>query len=88
MVIILDENVSLVLAEALRQAGYEVLAVAEVGERGMADEEIWEWVKTQQGVLITRDHDFTNPIRFPSQGVRAVIYIRRGNLRSEEEKNW
>jgi len=35
MVIVIDENVSLTLASALRQAGYEVIAIAETAERGM-----------------------------------------------------
>ncbi len=40
MVIVLDENVSLTLASALRQAGYEVIAIAETAERGMIDAEV------------------------------------------------
>ena len=85
MVIVLDENVSLALAGMLRQAGHEVFAVAETTERGLADDEVWELAKTRRAILITRDHGFTNPVRFRAQEVEAVIYLRRGNLRSEEE---
>ena len=85
MVIILDENVSLALAGALRQAGHEVIAIGESAERGMADDELWELAKAWRAILITRDHGFTNPVRFRAQEVEAVIYLRRGNLRSEEE---
>jgi len=85
MLIVLDENVSLALACALQQAGHEVIAIAETAERGMTDDEVWELAKAQRAILITRDHGFTNPVRFRAQEVEAVIYIRRGNLCSEEE---
>ena len=85
MVIVLDENVSLALTAALRQVGHKVIAVAETAERGMADTEVWELAKAERAVLITRDHGFTNPVRFRTQEVGAVIYLRRGNLSSEEE---
>lgn len=85
MVIILDENVSLALAQPLRNAGHEVIAVAENAERGMSDDQVWKLAKSRQSTLITRDYVFTNPVRFKTQEVQAVIYLRRGNLRSEEE---
>ena len=85
MVVVLDENVSLALTAALRQVGHKVIAVAETAERGMADTEVWELAKAERAVLITRDHGFTNPVRFRTQEVGAVIYLRRGNLSSEEE---
>ena len=28
---------------------------------------------------------FTNPIRFPAEKTKGIIYIRHGNLKSEEE---
>ena len=84
-VIILDENVSLALADPLREAGHEVIAIAETAERSMADDEVWKLTKARRAILITRDHCFTNPIRFRVEEVKAVIYLRRGNLRSEEE---
>ena len=85
MVIILDENVSLALANVLREAGHEVIAIAEAADRGLTDNEVWELAKTRQAVLVTRDHGFTNPVRFRTQDAGAVIYLRRGNLSSEEE---
>jgi predicted nuclease of predicted toxin-antitoxin system len=85
MVIVLDENVSLTLASALRQADYEVIAIAETAERGMVDAEVWKLAKARQAILITRDYGFTNPVRFRTQEVGALIYLRRANLSSEKE---
>ena len=39
----------------------------------------------EQAVFITRDYHFTNPIRFPAERTQGIIYIRHGNLESEEE---
>jgi len=85
MIIILDENVSLALVHPLQEAGHEVIAIAETVERGTNDDRVWELTKARQAILITRDYVFTNPVRFQTEEVRAVLYLRRGNLRSEEE---
>ncbi|MFB0545415.1 MAG: DUF5615 family PIN-like protein [Anaerolineae bacterium] len=86
MRVVLDENVSLGLAEPLRRAGHEVLAITEMAAwQGMSDDGVWALARDQQALLITRDYHFTNAIRFRPEEVLAVIYIRRGNLRSEEE---
>ena len=83
--IVLDENVSLDLARVLRKGGYEVLAVVETASRGISDAEVWKEVKRRNGILITRDYHFTNPSRFPPQDVFSIIYIRQGNLTSQQE---
>lgn len=85
MVIIVDENVSLALVGPLKKVGHEVIAIAETTERGMNDDQVWELTRAQRAILITRDYVFTNPVRFKTKEARAVIYLRRGNLRSEEE---
>lgn len=87
MKIVIDENVSLGLASLLRGRGFTVTAIAEIAERGMGDEEVWSLVKELSSLLITRDYHFTNPTRFDSNLVEAIIFIRSGNLTSTEEIN-
>jgi len=36
-------------------------------------------------ILITRDSHFTNAVRYPAEKTGGIIYIRHGNLTSEEE---
>lgn len=36
-------------------------------------------------ILITRDHHFTNNLLFPADQTKGIIYIRQGNLQSDEE---
>ncbi|MCL0066016.1 hypothetical protein M1N79_03980 [Dehalococcoidia bacterium] len=36
-------------------------------------------------VVDERDYHFTNPVRFPAERTKGIIYIRHGNLKTEEE---
>ncbi|OHB74157.1 MAG: hypothetical protein A2Z34_03825 [Planctomycetes bacterium RBG_16_59_8] len=85
MRILVDESVCRTLTTVLRQRGDDVTAISELGTPGIPDEQVFTLAERQQAVLITRDYHFTNPLRFPSARVGAVIYIRHGNLTSEEE---
>jgi len=85
MKIVVDENVSYGLVERLRMGGYDVISISELAERGMSDEDIYTLMLREQAILITRDHHFTNPIRFPAEKTKGIIYVRHGNLKSEEE---
>jgi predicted nuclease of predicted toxin-antitoxin system len=85
MKIAVDENVSYGVALALRETGYDVIAIAESPTSGIVDEDIFELVVNTSSVLITRDYHFTNHLRFPPDKTEGIIYIRRGNLRVSEE---
>lgn len=39
----------------------------------------------EDAILVTRDFHFTNSIRFPAKGTAGIIYLRKGNLKIEEE---
>ena len=85
MKIVIDENVSYGVIERLRMRGHDTISVSEMPERGMADEAVFALVLREEAALVTRDYHFTNPIRFPTEKTNGIIYIRHGNLRSEEE---
>jgi len=85
MKIVVDENVSYGLVERLRMRGYDVISTSELPERGISDEDIYTLILREQAIFVTRDHHFTDPIRFPAEKTKGIIYIRHGNLKSEEE---
>ena len=85
MKIVLDESVSYGLAAVLLRDGHQIVAVAEAGTSGNSDEEVFLLARNNKAVLITRDFHFTNPLRFPPNKTAGIIYIRHGNLSSEEE---
>ncbi|MBN2562878.1 MAG: DUF5615 family PIN-like protein [Phycisphaerae bacterium] len=64
MRILLDENVCLHLAGALREDGHEVIAVAESAGKGLPDSDVWFLACQGPSLFITRDHHFTNAVRF------------------------
>ena len=53
----------------------------------MKGPEVFEIVKNEDAVLITRDNHFTNGFRFPPNETECIIFIRKGNLTSNEEAN-
>lgn len=85
MIFIVDENVSYSVVDSLRMLSYEVISIAEKGHSGTKDEKVYKLTVENKAVLITRDFHFTNNFRFPSKNTKGIIYIRVGNLRSDEE---
>jgi predicted nuclease of predicted toxin-antitoxin system len=85
MKIIVDESVSFGVVGFLRNAGYEVTGIMEKLTSGLEGKDVFDLVKNYKAVLITRDHYFTNSLRFPPTVVACIIYIRKGNLTSTEE---
>jgi predicted nuclease of predicted toxin-antitoxin system len=65
--------------------GYDVVSISEIPERGISDEDFYALALREEAVLVTRDYHFTNPVRFSAEKTTGIIYIRHGNLKSEEE---
>ncbi|MSQ10841.1 MAG: hypothetical protein EXR52_07565 [Dehalococcoidia bacterium] len=70
---LVDENLPLDVAVALRDAGHDVLYVREGEYRGASDEVLWDLAAIQRRILITRDLDF--PLR-RSPAPAGVILLR------------
>ena len=85
MHVVLDENVSLEATRRLETMGYQVISIARSSSRGISDQKVFALAVEKQGLLVTRDTHFTNPIRFPAHETSGIIYITRGNLRGSEE---
>ncbi len=85
MKIVLDESVSYGLSEALLRDGHQIIAIAKSATSGYTDEEVFTLACKDKSILISRDYHFTNPLRYPPEKMGGIIYIRHGNLTSEEE---
>ena len=72
MKFLIDENISPLVAERLRDLGYDAKHVREAGLKGHPDNEIMEYVKREGKSLITLDADFAD-IRNYSLGSHAGI---------------
>jgi predicted nuclease of predicted toxin-antitoxin system len=71
-----DENLSPSHAARLRGAGYDALAVTDIGLSGASDPEVRATAIRDGRVLITLDADFGNILRYPVIGTPGVIWLR------------
>ena len=85
MKFLVDESVSHAVANRLRELGHQVEAISEGGLASLSDSNVFAMAIRTKSALITRDWDFTNSLLFPPDKTKGIIYIRYGNLQSEEE---
>lgn len=70
-----DESCAAPVVQALRQAGHDVLAIAEIAP-GATDEQVLERAAHEQRVLITEDLDFGNLVFARGRSETGVILVR------------
>ncbi len=70
----MDENLPLRLSSFLKEHGFDVVDVREVGLRGATDEEILTWAKERGFLILTEDLGFGSVINLPEDhpGVMVV----------------
>ena len=73
MRILLDENIPVRVYWWLITQGHEVTTVRDVGLAGRSDHVLYQYVKSQNYVLVTLDLDFSDPQRFPITFPRIVL---------------
>ena len=85
MTFIVDENISLAVVNLLESMNVKVIYIADKEYAGISDTDVFKLAVKEKAWLITRDYHFTHSIRFPSDKPQGIIYIRQGNLSSEQE---
>ncbi|MBT9151301.1 MAG: hypothetical protein DDT40_01492 [candidate division WS2 bacterium] len=84
MRIIVDENVSYSVVLRLKEKGHKIISIAKESKSAL-DKDVFRLALREEAILITRDYHFTNPTPYPPDKTSGIIYIRIGNLRSDEE---
>jgi len=84
---IVDAQLPPSLAEALRQAGYDSVAMREIGLREAKDAAIWNYALQNNGVILTKDEDFAERCMASPQAP-VVIWLRIGNATNPELLGW
>lgn len=72
----LDENLGSRLLDSARAAGFDSESVSTQKLNGTSDVTLFEQCRAEQRVLITLDLDFSNPLRFPTEGSPGSIVLR------------
>ena len=70
-----DESCARPVIQALREAGHDVLAIAEIA-RGATDEQVLEHALREKRVLITEDRDFGELLYARGRSSAGVILVR------------
>ena len=77
-----DENVSRAVVMGLRRRGVDVLTVAEAGNLGTSDEEIFRMAREAERVIFTQDDDFLRLAATVSDH-RGIVYTSQENTVDE-----
>ncbi|TWT44795.1 hypothetical protein RAS1_12130 [Phycisphaerae bacterium RAS1] len=78
MKIVVDENIPIHTADALRALGHDVLDVRGTPDAGISDQELWGHAQRAGALRITTDKGFARRWQEPHHGV-VVVRLRRPN---------
>ena len=81
-----DENVSRLVVERLRGAGFDIKTIAET-RSGTTDADILETADREDRILITEDRDFGELVVRQRLGVRGMILLELDRLSNVTEAN-
>lgn len=77
---LIDENLPRQVGEIFRGRGFAVEQVSENFElRQKSDEVIFDYAVKKQSIIVTRDLNFANPVRFSLNKVPGMVIIRFPN---------
>lgn len=78
---LVDENLSPLLSDYLRNLKYDCRAVREAGLKGKSDEEIIKWLQAKRRILITADLDFGEFFYSKTFGKIGVVILKSKSQR-------
>lgn len=76
MLFLVDENLSVEVAEQLRQAGHQATTCAESGLVGAADSRVAALCQVERRALLTLDLDFANTLLYPPVDFFGLLVLR------------
>ena len=73
---ILDEDVPLSLAVALRRAGHDASHIQEVGLKGATDREVFDFARSRQAALVTADVELADARALHGELHYGLVLVR------------
>ncbi|MHB8576178.1 MAG: DUF5615 family PIN-like protein [Dehalococcoidia bacterium] len=73
---LIDEDLSLLTAFALRDAGYASIHVRNVGLQGQTDRAIFNYAREHDYIVVTADRGFSDVLTFQPNAHAGIIVIR------------
>lgn len=87
MKFIIDAQLPPALARTLREAGHDAQAVGEIALREAEDSVIWEYARSNQAVVVTKDEDFAERL-MSSRTAPVIVWLRIGNTSNRALLSW
>jgi predicted nuclease of predicted toxin-antitoxin system len=81
---LVDQPVSPLLTDWLRQAGHEAFHVRERGLSRASDAEIFSVATSEGAIIVTADLDFSRIVALSGRAEPGLILFRPGNLTDEQ----
>ena len=81
---LVDQPISPLLAEWLREVGHEAFYVRERGLSRASDEEIFSIAVAESAVIVTADLDFSRIVVLSGRDQPGLILFRAGNLSDDQ----
>jgi predicted nuclease of predicted toxin-antitoxin system len=81
MKLLVDNQLPLALARYLAANGFDCRHVMDIGLDAVDDREIWEYAKSGNMVIVTKDEDFSLMANRQGTIPPQVVWVRLGNCR-------